>query len=349
MKPAFVLLFVLVFGLVMGCGPTPDRAGSTGDGNKKDTTQAESEAASNVLATEQTRGPVSVRLEVTPRAPMLSDPIQCTVTVRADEGVKVKQPAVRAALGAFVVRDFRHELPDLEDGKQVLRSVYVLEASRSGTHLIRPVTVHFEVTKADPEAEPGKDYEVVTEPLKLEVGSVLGDKRPDLGAVRGPRGLVELSRPVRRTPWLEIGMVSTALVVLVSGFILWRRRRRAVPAARRHTPEELAYLDLQALIQADLIAAGRYGEFYVELTGIVRRYIERTTQVHAPELTTEEFLREMHDRKLFAADQQQRLQRFLEAADLIKFAARIPGTEEIERSFDTAKAFVGLAGAERAA
>lgn len=334
-----ILLSLVACGLALvACGPSRE---SPAGGQKTATESA-------VASTEKTRGPVTVRLEVEPEKPTLSDDIQLTLTIRAEEGVVVERPAIRPSVSEFVLRDFTHELPDVEQGMQIQRSRYVLEALRSGPHLIRPVRVKFRVTKPGSEGDPDKDYEVVTEPLEVEVGSILGDQRPDLATIRGPRGLVDLPPPASSVPWPWIGAGLGVLAAAVTAGVLLRRRRHP-PRERVRSPEELAYIELQALIQADLVAAERYGEFYVELTGIVRRYIERTTNVHAPEQTTEEFLREIRDRNLFAADKQAQFKGFLEAADLIKFAARVPGTEEIEASFDTAKAFVGLESRERAA
>jgi hypothetical protein len=84
--------------------------------------------------------------------------------------------------------------------------------------------------------------------------------------------------------------------------------------------------------------------FYVELTGVVRRYIERSTGVHAPEQTTEEFLREIVQNAVFSSAEQQRLRDFLKSADLVKFAAFQPVASDIEASFNRAKEFIQLEG-----
>jgi hypothetical protein len=89
--------------------------------------------------------------------------------------------------------------------------------------------------------------------------------------------------------------------------------------------------------------------FYVELTGIVRRFIERTTAIHAPEQTTEEFLREIGSGAAFTRDERQRLKDFLESADLVKFAAHQPQFVDVEEAFRRAKVFVGLAPTEQPA
>ena len=89
--------------------------------------------------------------------------------------------------------------------------------------------------------------------------------------------------------------------------------------------------------------------FYVELTAVVRRYIERTTGILAPEQTTEEFLVEISRKETFRPEERGRLKHFLESADLVKFAAHEPRKEDLEESFERAKVFVGLEPMEVAA
>ena len=79
--------------------------------------------------------------------------------------------------------------------------------------------------------------------------------------------------------------------------------------------------------------------FYVELTGIVRRYIERTTRVSAPEQTTDEFLRATTDHPEFSLDKRSQLREFLESADLVKYAAFNPNEYDIQTAIDRARRF----------
>jgi hypothetical protein len=126
----------------------------------------------------------------------------------------------------------------------------------------------------------------------------------------------------------------------------WRRRHQQQEQLEQiKSPRELAYLELQQLLQ-DNWAELDVKRFYVELTGAVRRYIERTTGILAPEQTTEEFLREIGQRDTFVADERLRLQEFLESADLVKFAAHQPRTEDLQESFQRAQRFVGLEPSE---
>ena len=73
---------------------------------------------------------------------------------------------------------------------------------------------------------------------------------------------------------------------------------------------------------------------HVRLTGIVRRFIERETGIHAPEQTTEEFLRAISSGDVFSRDERDRLREFLEVADLVKYAAHQPRKEDVEETFN---------------
>jgi len=53
-------------------------------------------------------------------------------------------------------------------------------------------------------------------------------------------------------------------------------------------------------------------------------------------------LREIGSSGVFVADERERLASFLESADLVKFAAHEPTTDDIEESFTRAKLFIGL-------
>ena len=91
-----------------------------------------------------------------------------------------------------------------------------------------------------------------------------------------------------------------------------------------------------------LVEKGAFAAFYVELTGIVRLFIERTTGVDAPDRTTEEFLREVEGHEAFPVQKRQALGRFLEAADLVKYAAQVPGSNDVDEAVAAAYVFCRL-------
>ncbi len=123
---------------------------------------------------------------------------------------------------------------------------------------------------------------------------------------------------------------------------LWWLRKKQAPVAqvRKKSPSEIAQESLAILLVEKLPEQGRFQEFYLRLTGIVRVYIEGTTGVKAPEQTTEEFLRAMRSQKLFSVEQAYQLQDFLEAADMVKYAGQSPTQEQVQSSIERAREFV---------
>ena len=86
------------------------------------------------------------------------------------------------------------------------------------------------------------------------------------------------------------------------------------------TPRERALRELEALLARGLPGRDRFKDYYVELTMVVRRYVERRYAIRAPKLTTEEFLSAARGNPAFPGPSVAPLGAFLEAADLVKFA-----------------------------
>jgi hypothetical protein len=73
---------------------------------------------------------------------------------------------------------------------------------------------------------------------------------------------------------------------------------------------------------------------------IIRSYLEDQWQLHAPRLTTEEFLSDISRDAPFSANQRILLVEFLQDCDLVKFAEHCPCRDEIVRAIDSCKAFI---------
>ena len=117
--------------------------------------------------------------------------------------------------------------------------------------------------------------------------------------------------------------------------------RKAKAAIRIFKPaHEIAYARLQALIQQDLIKAGKVKEFYEAISDILRHYIEDRFELRAPERTTEEFLVEIRDTGVLSEADRKALTEFLTHCDLVKFAKHSPTNEQIQHTFDLAKNFI---------
>ena len=78
----------------------------------------------------------------------------------------------------------------------------------------------------------------------------------------------------------------------------------------------------------------------MELSSIVRQYLEDRFDMRAPELTTEEFLVSVSDSPDLSVAHQRLLREFLHYADLVKFARMVPGEEDIRQAIERARQFL---------
>jgi hypothetical protein len=292
-------------------------------------------AAAKPARSEVQRGPVRVTVEVQPSKASLSDEPVLTLTIDSEEGVVVEKPPFGSTLGGFKIRGLREPLPKTNNGREVIQQIYTLEPTETGRLRIEPISVTF--TDHRPNGD-GRKQTVATEPITVEIGSLLGDKSPSLGDMRPPADPIAL--PSHLAAWLWAILPVTAIALAAAWWLSRRRRREKAVAAVILSPEQLANMELDKLVASGL-ADRDIKQFYVELTSIVRRYIERTTGVRAPEQTTEEFLREISRARTFAEDESSRLRDFLESADLVKFAAHQPRAEDIAESIRRARLFIG--------
>jgi len=129
-----------------------------------------------------------------------------------------------------------------------------------------------------------------------------------------------------------------ALGAGVAALLLKRLREKRIEPVR--PPWETAYGRLRELDAANYPEQGEYETFYVELSSIVREYIEGRFHIHAPEQTTPEFLSESARSGALTDAHQRRLGRFLKHSDRVKFAQYEPSIEEMERSFTLVLHFI---------
>ena len=138
---------------------------------------------------------------------------------------------------------------------------------------------------------------------------------------------------------LVLGAGCLVLGAVVVGFLIWFAVRYIVRRVKEHrmSPIERAWVELDRLLKKGLPGRGRYKDFYVELTMVVRRYVQRKYGIKAPHLTTEEFLREFKDERRETRDE---LRKFLESADMVKFAGVEATPEMADEATDSARDYL---------
>jgi hypothetical protein len=129
---------------------------------------------------------------------------------------------------------------------------------------------------------------------------------------------------------------------------------RAFAARRARSLQRSAYEiargELDALLYGPRPAQGdleAVDAFYVSLSGIVRRYLENRFGLRSPEQTTDEFLEELSRSPDLQRKHQDLLSEFLQGADLVKFAHRLPDAEGLNTSVALAQRFLEETGEVR--
>ena len=251
------------------------------------------------------RDGVGLVVDASPRAVDLGRDFFVTVTLTAPSGVAAALPDLRDRFQGFrVAEDFAEEPVTGKDGRTTSVTRWRLEPD--------PLARRYRLA---PFAVQSGDGTFATAPVLF-----------DPPAAREPaKGELEID-PTRDLPpfsWKLVGLCAAALagilLVLLLAYLIFRKIRLAV-RVHRMSPIERALYELDRLLQKGLPGRGFYKDFYVELTMVVRRYIERQYGVRAPNLTTDEFLRAAGSNAAFTQASIAELKAFLQSADLVKFA-----------------------------
>ena len=144
--------------------------------------------------------------------------------------------------------------------------------------------------------------------------------------------------------WWTLG----ALAVLTVLWLMWRHYQQRSTQVNLPPPVPAHIRARQKLAEA-LALLSQPKPFCILVSDTVRLYLEERFNFHAPERTTEEFLRELQSTNLLAGEQKDSLGRFLESCDLVKFAKYEPGERELQELHHSAVQLVEETEPDRAA
>ncbi len=274
---------------------------------------------------------ISVSSNIDKQTITIGDRILYTVTITSDTSLAVDSLTVGTNLGAFEVKDYKPRQVNVKSGVRTTTEGFVITTFTTGDYQIPPITIHYRTPS-------GEVKSIATDPLPIKVNSLLtGEEGADIKPLK-PQKTFPREFP---TLWVILGAA-----LLIGGavfFWLYRRARKPIDlttsVADLRLPWEIALEELAKLKESDLIARGEYKLFYLQLSDIFRRYLERRYGISALERTTFEIILEF--RKLSLDSQEEHIiHDFLEECDIVKFAKYHPTTDDIETDFITAKEFV---------
>ncbi len=330
---------VLVLPLLLACGAVEEQAG----------------------AGEALKPPAELRAAVDRATATTGDLITYEVEVERDPDVNVELADPGVDIAGFRIVDLGQDRPQtLDSGRILERRWFQLRADLVGSYVL-PALV---ATYRGPAGDVG---DLETPEIPVEVESVLPADGTEVTDIRD-------IKPLRRVEtgrlWLLwLGLAAAVLALAAAWW--WRRRRRGsggeVPEVPRIPPYDLAIQELERLRRTDFSNLRKLRRYYFAVSAVVRAYVEGRFGMNATDLTTEEILSRLGApgwrdpapsanqsvrpssgarMALVRLDpvQARRLERFLVATDQVKFAAHLPLTEEIDRTYEQALGFVRATG-----
>ena len=269
--------------------------------------------AENVTVLELSRNGIDLKVDV--------DRTQIDPAKSVFLRIELKTPADRTAAlpdlrdrvkGFSLAEDFAEEPVATKDGYTVQTANWRLVPEPcADSYKVRPFVVKASPKLMSYQSDEGK-YSFAAGPIKFEQP---GAREPVTGGIE-----TDPKKDLPPLSWKLVGWIAAALVVLAAAvaLLVWAVRYIARRVKEhRMSPIERAWVELDRLLKKGLPGRGRYKDFYVELTMVVRRYVQRKYGIRAPNLTTDEFLVQFRDAGRGRCDD---LAKFLESADLVKFA-----------------------------
>jgi hypothetical protein len=143
-------------------------------------------------------------------------------------------------------------------------------------------------------------------------------------------------------PFVGGGIILAGLVLLII-YIVRRLRKKTNIEEEEVKPQIPAIVTarekMAQLKESNLWQSGKYKDYYTDLTGIAREYLEGQFNIDAIEMTSDEILDEVRkiqlDNLIFS-----KLQNTLITSDLVKFAKATPSPAENENAFKDINSFI---------
>ncbi len=287
------------------------------------------------LTVTSNRGPVRATVSLSPESPLIGDIMELSLEVEAEQGVRVEMPRFQEAFSRFSIEGYSDEETSTATSTRHTQR-YRLHASTSGRLRVPPLRIVFFDERPGSE-EGDKEQELLTEELSLKIRPILSGDEAANATLRPIRHALEeeLGPSFWQRYWWAF-LAGAAVVALLAALFFVRRGRKEASIS----PYERASVALSQLESQGLPDEETRDTWYVQLSGIVRHYLEDRFALRAPELTTEEFLRVAQNSDRVSASHKQLLQGFLADCDQVKFAGYEPGAEESQAVLEAARRFL---------
>jgi len=281
------------------------------------------------------QGDVSVESRIDKSQVTVGELVLYEVIVKHSPDIEITMPPPGINLGGFEVRDYKPFDP-VKKGDLIERKVeYTIAAYDTGTYVIPPTGILYMTADS-------VQNSLLTDAVTIRVESILSGDAEDILDIKGP---LELLRSWKTIILLSLLGLSLALLG-VFGYLYYRKKKRGESLFEwKKEPErpahEEAFGALNILRETTLLAEGKIKNYYVELSEIVRLYLQKRYFKPVLEMTTTETKAAMAVENV-GENALTKVSMLLDECDLVKFAKYLPDENEHEKSLRLAYDIINL-------
>jgi len=223
---------------------------------------------------------------------------------------------------------------DKDDPKQVIVSqVYTITSFDQGTYNIPSYPIG------------SATGSLTTPPVTLMVQTVQVDTTKAIYDIKQPMAVSYTVWDWIKDHWIWIVLAIVVIGGAIGAFLYFKNKpkvEKPVVDVKPDIPAHILALNkLQQLRDKKLWQSDAVKDYYIELSDILREYLERRYVVKTHEKTTDEIFAALRYMDI-ANDEREKLRQVLVLSDLVKFAKEKPLPEDNEQSMNNALGFIML-------
>lgn len=270
-------------------------------------------------------GEVEVKLWTDRDTISIGDELEFKVTVTYNHLLRLDSLKASQKLGKFEVKNFQVLKAQKKKNRISQSFLWKLTIFDLGEFVIPPIPL----VLRDPF---GIQRQIKTEEKRIYVKSI--------GAVQQASDIKGLKPPLklREIPWFWIVSFIIISALAITSYFL--KRRKKLIFEEKVLPVKPAWAEalekLEQLKNSDWIEKGKIKEYYLELSEIMKVYLEKNFQLPVVDRTTMEIRSELRKKPDLAFDIYQEITVLLEDSDLVKFAKLIPIESQIDKNLSGA-------------
>ncbi len=265
-------------------------------------------------------------------APLLPYHHSATLLLRVEcpKGTTVQWPDLSGKIEGMEVQSDPPAMTERPNDRVHFERAYRLDVVNPGNYRLPDIEVAL-ASGAETEAFP-------VPPLVLQARELTAEEKTAAGTFQESAPISAL----KETKSSSMGWIIAAAAALALAALAWRIfwRRKPVPAVPAKPAWDVALARLQELRFRNLPMQGQTERYYVDLSAILRYYVEDRFGLRAPEQTTPEFLDIAAQSGLLTGEQEEFLALFLRHSDRVKFARHEPSVVEMEERLAEVEQFV---------